>query len=76
MKFLIKKTHVVQPDPVTSLVREGLAEVVVGGAAARGGGEEHDDAVVGGSAAVAGGKSRIAEQAVSGCSRRKTINTY
>ena len=50
------------PDPVTGLVGERVAEVVVGGRAAGHRGVEHDDTIVGGRARVRRWEGRVAEE--------------
>jgi hypothetical protein len=53
---------VVETEPVTGLVGERAAQVVVGGAAARDGGEEHNDTVILGGAGVRRGEGGVAEE--------------
>jgi hypothetical protein len=53
---------VVEPDPVSDFVGEGVAEVEVLGGAAGEGGVEDDDAVVFGGILVLAGEGRVAEE--------------
>lgn len=52
--------------PVTSLVGQSPAEVVVGGRASGGGAVEHDDTIVFGLALVVAGEGGIAEETLAG----------
>lgn len=53
----------VETDPVTGLVRESMAKVVVGSGASWDRREEHDDTIIFGGAAVGRRESSIAEEA-------------